>query len=122
MPISLLLGASEADVVSSCRDVRGVGHLISSKQRAQGATEVAVYRGRQRRRVEDCAECRVQQRLRFTECRQRRQVEDCAGRRVQQRLRFTEGRQRRRVEDCAGRRVQQRLRFTECRQRRRVED
>ena len=27
MPISLLLGASEADVVSSCRDVRGVKAL-----------------------------------------------------------------------------------------------
>jgi hypothetical protein len=25
MPMSLLLGASETDVVSSCRDVRGVG-------------------------------------------------------------------------------------------------
>ena len=27
MPMSLLLGASETDVVSSCRNVRGVGQV-----------------------------------------------------------------------------------------------
>ena len=30
MPMSLLLGASETDVVSSCRDVRGVGGQSAS--------------------------------------------------------------------------------------------
>ena len=30
MPISLLLGASETDVVSSCRNVRGVGLLLKT--------------------------------------------------------------------------------------------
>ena len=30
MPISLLFGASETDVVSSCRDVRGVGGQSAS--------------------------------------------------------------------------------------------
>ena len=30
MPISLLLGASETDVVSSCRNVRGVGLLLKA--------------------------------------------------------------------------------------------
>mgnify|MGYP003456457294 CR=1 FL=1 len=31
MPISLLLGASEAEVVSSCRNVRGVGRFDNIK-------------------------------------------------------------------------------------------
>ena len=39
MPMSLLLGASETDVVSSCRDVRGVVacHLSSLLSRARYA-------------------------------------------------------------------------------------